>query len=287
MNLKEVRQRILSVKGTRKITSAMKMVSSAKLHRAQAAIDGMRPYARELGDMLSHLLASPHNRTVAFTEERQVRNAVIVAVASDKGMCGSFNSNVVRQVEKAVKEYSSQGIGVEILCVGKRMLNAVERLGIVPDESLMQQAGTPRYVPVADVAYSLMKRFEHGDIDRVELIYTSISSSARQLPVREVFLPVDVYSGERDTSSHFQDFIIEPGRNELLQSLLPKVIALRLFTALLNSAAAEHTARMIAMQTATENADDLIAGLTLEYNKGRQLAITSELLDIVAGSGEI
>lgn len=285
MSLREIKQRIGSVKTTLKITSAMKMVSAAKLHRAQSAIEGVRPYQRKLDSIFSAFATSlPHG--YAFTAKRDVKRVAIVAVASNSTMCGGFNSNVTKLMRSAVEEYRAAGAEVELYVVGKKMDEAVRKLGFIPNTSLLAQAGAPQYAEAGKTAGILMERFCAGVIDRVELIYTTYVSASKQVPVREQFLPfdtMDVEGGDGD-SIPVMDYIIEPGREELVDSLLPKVISLRLYTALLDSAAAEHAARMIAMQIATENANDLISELTLEYNKGRQQEITSELQDIIAGS---
>lgn len=284
MSLKEVKQRIQSVKTTLKITSAMKLVSAAKLHRTQRAIEGVRPYQRKLDSIFSAFIAGLNDDNI-YTKKREVKRVALVAVASNSTMCGSFNSNVLRLLRSIVNEYSASGVAVELYVVGKKADEAARQIGVNPDRSLLAQAGAPEYTAVADVANALMGRFVAGELDKVELVYTLYCSASKQQPVKEQFLPFDVstsLSGGVTTLS--PDYIIEPGKEGLLNALLPKVIALRLYTALLDSSVAEHAARMVAMQVATENANDLISELTLEYNKGRQQEITSELQDIIAGS---
>lgn len=284
MSLKEVKQRIQSVKTTLKITSAMKLVSAAKLHRTQRAIEGVRPYQRKLDSIFSAFIAGLNDDNI-YTKKREVKRVALVAVASNSTMCGSFNSNVLRLLRSIVNEYSASGVAVELYVVGKKADEAARQIGVNPDRSLLAQAGAPEYTAVADVANTLMGRFVAGEFDKVELVYTLYCSASKQQPIKEQFLPFDVstpLSGGLTTLS--PDYIIEPGKEDLLNALLPKVIALRLYTALLDSAVAEHAARMVAMQVATENANDLISELTLEYNKGRQQEITSELQDIIAGS---
>lgn len=281
MSLREIKQRIGSVKTTLKITSAMKMVSAAKLHRAQSAIEGVRPYQRKLDSIFSSFVTSLPAGNI-FTAKRDVKRVAIVAVASNSTMCGGFNSNVTKLMRSAVEEYRAAGAEVELYVVGKKMDEATRKLCFAPDTSLLAQAGAPQYAEVAQLAAALMERFGSSLIDSVELIYTSFGSVSKLVPVRELFLPFT--TAEDGDTSTVTDYIIEPGKAELADALLPKVISLRLYTALLDSAAAEHAARMIAMQIATENANDLISELTLEYNKGRQQEITSELQDIIAGS---
>ncbi len=282
MNLKEVKHRILSVKSTQKITSAMKLVSSAKLRRAQVAIENMRPYQQKLHEMLFALLQNVQSDAGDYTTVREVRKVAIVAVSSDTGLCGSFNANVARLTSETVAEYKAMGAEVQVYTVGKKMYDSVMKLGILPLTQLMEQTGPVNYNVVAETAFSLMQQFKAGGVDKVDLIFTRFESMSRHVPVREPLLPL-IINAESATDLP-DNFILEPGRVELLNALLPRTIALHLYTVLLDSIAAEHAARMIAMQLATDNADELISTLTLEYNKGRQQAITSEILDIVSGS---
>lgn len=283
MNLRDIKQRILSVKGTQKITQAMKLVASAKLRRAQHAIEGMRPYQHKLDSMLSSFIRGNGSLSCRYTEQREAKKVAVIAVASDTSLCGAFNSNVIRLLKETLDEYKAKGAVVELFTVGQKMSDAAKKLGMPVNVSLMEQSKRPVYADVAKVAYSLMESFGKGETDRVEIIYTHFASAARSVPVRELFLPFEAGSSTAEEYSSLHGCIVEPGRDELLQALLPKVIALRLYTALLSSVASEHASRMIAMQAATENANDLISELTLEYNKGRQQAITNELLDIVSG----
>lgn len=283
MSLREIKQRIGSVKTTQKITSAMKLVSSAKLHRAQSAVEGVRPYQRKLDSIFSAFISGLSGGN-AYTEKRGLGRVAIVAVASNSTMCGAFNSNIIKLMRSVADEYTTRGIAVELYVVGKKMDEAAKKMGAVTDDSLIAQAGSPQYTAVADTAYSLMERFRAKELDRIELVYTSYVSASRQQPVRELFLPFVAGTSQNGPASMPVDYIVEPGIPQVMKALLPKVIALRLYTALLDSATAEHAARMIAMQVATENATDLISELTLEYNKGRQQAITSELQDILSGS---
>lgn len=283
MNLREVRDRIASVKSTQKITAAMKLVSSAKLRRAQGAIEGMLPYSNMLNGLLTSFLAGTDDVVSEYSTVRECRKVVIIAVSSNTGLCGTFNANIVNMVRDAVSAYSASGVEVEIYTVGKKINDAVKKMGYTPNEELMSQAAVPHYDDVSPVARNLMERFHKGEIDKVDIIYSRFRSAARQEPANETLLPVDITS-PAGTPDAIGDYIVEPGRDELLSALIPKVIEVRLFTALLDSVAAEHAARVLAMQVATDNATDLISELTLEYNKGRQQAITNELLDIVAGS---
>lgn len=283
MNLREVRDRIASVKSTQKITAAMKLVSAAKLRRAQTAIEGMSHYSDRLHGLLASFLSSSTGFTTELATARDCKKAVVIAVASDTGLCGTFNANVIGRVRAVLDGYKASETEVEVYTVGKKMHDVVRKLGYMPREELMPQSSAPKYNDIAVVARELMERFRTGAIDRVEVVHSHFKSAAKQEPVNEVLLPVELKPAE-ETSS-IADYIVEPGCEELLGALVPKVIEVQLFTALLDAVAAEHAARVLAMQVATDNATDLISQLTLEYNKGRQQAITNELLDIMSGTG--
>ena len=194
-----------------------------------------------------------------------------------------LNNIVARKKKLECSSCEEEGV-LEIYPVGKKMSDALHKAGYKLNDILMPQAGAPQYAQVAQVANELMQRFAANEIDRVELVYTHFHSTAKQVAVRETFLPIDIDTLHKDDARSLSDFIVEPGKEELISRLLPRVIAMRLYTALLDSVAAEHAARMLAMQIATDNADDLITTLVREYNKSRQQAITNELLDIAAGS---
>lgn len=282
MNLKEVKQRIASVKNTQKITSAMKLVSAAKLRRSQAAIEGMRQYSEKLDEMLQYALGNVNNVNNAYTVAREVKRAAIVPVSSDTGLCGAFNSNVARLTQETIEKYRASGVAVEVFPVGHKIESAVKKMGFVNSAPLLQHLPSLQYTSVASAAKVLMQRFVSGEIDCVELIYTRLRSASKLTAVSEMLLPLPLPAVNEDIK--YPEFIVEPSATALLSSLIPKVVSQHLYSALLNSHAAEHSARMIAMQTATDNAEELIAELTLEYNKGRQQAITNEILDIVSGS---
>ena len=283
MNLREVRDRIASVKSTQKITSAMKLVSSAKLRRAQSAIEGMLPYSDRLNALLASFLQGAKGVATPYATVRQCKKVVLVAVSSNTGLCGTFNANMANALRDAVRSHETAGAQVEIYAVGKKIFDSARKLGYTPGEELMSQAAAPQYSDVAKVVRALMERFALGDVDRVEVVHPHFRSAAKQEPVCEVLMPFDLESVSGEAVP-VTDYIVEPSREELLSALVPKVIEVRLFAALLDSVAAEHAARVLAMQVATDNATDLISELTLEYNKGRQQAITNELLDIVSGS---
>ena len=262
----------------------MKLVSAAKLRRAQTAIEGMSHYSDKLNGMLASFLSSSTGFTTELNAERDCKKVTLIAVASDTGLCGTFNANVINRMRAVLDGYKTSNTEVEVYTVGKKMYNAVKKLGYTPREELMPQSSAPKYNDIAAVARELIERFRSGGTDRVEVVYSHFKSAAKQEPVSEVLLPVELKMANNEAVAAV-DYIVEPGRDELLQALVPKVVEMRLFTALLDAVAAEHAARVLAMQVATDNATDLISQLTLEYNKGRQQAITNEMLDIVSGSG--
>ena len=282
MNLREVRDRIASVKSTQKITAAMKLVSAAKLRRAQTAIEGMSHYSDRLHGLLASFLSSSTGFTTELAAVRDCKKVVVIAVASDTGLCGTFNANIINKTRAVLDGYKASDAEVEVYTVGKKMHDAVKKLGYTPREELMPQSAAPQYNEIATVARDLIERFRSGGIDRVEVVHSHFKSAAKQESVNEVLLPVELKMAENATPT--VDYIVEPGRKELLGALVPKVIEVQLFTTLLDAVAAEHAARVLAMQIATDNATDLISELTLEYNKGRQQAITNELLDIMSGA---
>ena len=283
MNLKEIKQRIHSVKSTQKITSAMKLVSSAKLRRTQGAIERLRHYEQKLDEIFASLLGCVEVKS-EYSVSREVKKVVVIAVASDTTLCGAFNANITRLAKEVVTEYRAAGVDVEVMPVGKKMHESFRKQGVNTVDALMQQAGAPVYNEISAVAKALMQRFVAGELDRVELVYTHFISVAKFELKREAFLPVDTLAHGVGNGADVNGFILEPDKEQLLQALIPQVVTMRLYVALLDSAVAEHAARMMAMQIATENANNLIGELTLEYNKGRQQAITNELLDIISGS---
>ena len=284
MNLKEVKQRIISVKSTQKITSAMKLVSAAKLRRLQGAIEGMRPYHKKLSEIFALSLSGSDLTGNTFVAPREVKRVVVIAMASDTGLCGVFNSNIVRLARETVDRYIAEGAVVEVMPIGRKMTDAVKKMGVAVIEQQIPPLQAPYYRQLSSIASELMERFRRGEIDRVELVYTQFRTASKLVPLAEPMLPIDLPQARDNVAESVNSFILEPGKAELLSSLLPRVVSLHLYTAFLDSSASEHSARMIAMQVATDNAQDLISELTLEYNKGRQQAITNEILDIVAGS---
>lgn len=289
-SLKEVKIRINSVSSTRKITSAMKLVASSKLRKAQQAIGGMRPYQRRLDGMMARLTAEVgEGFSSPLSEERPVQRAVVVCLSSNSSLCGAFNSNAIKATLAVIDQLQKQGARVEVIPVGQKIAEKMKKSGFSFQSANAALLDRPQYGDIAAVADDLMQRFIRKEIDKVVLVYNHFKNTATQVITTESLLPVSLESVEATDSQPASDnlhdnYIIEPSGKELLESLLPKGIALRLYTAVLDSLAAEHSARVIAMQTATDNADQLLHDLTLMYNKTRQAAITAELLDIVGAS---
>lgn len=286
-SLKEVKTRIASVNSTRKITSAMKMVASSKLHRAQQAIESMRPYERQLTRIMSTFVGSMEGEVdTAYAAQRDVKRVVIVLFTSNSSLCGGYNANAVKAFVKKVEEYRSHNIEIcRVYAMGKKAAEAVGKLknfDLVDKSALLDH---PSYQEAAKVASELMNLYVKGDIDEVDLIYHHFKSAGTQILTTETFLPIDLQadSTEKGATNNL-NFIVEPSIGDIVNQLIPKSLHLRLYTALLDSLASEHAARVIAMQVATDNADDLLRELTLTYNKTRQQAITNELLDIAGGS---
>lgn len=280
-SLKEVKGRIATVNNTRKITSAMKMVASAKLHKAQGAITNMLPYERRLHGLLTNLLSG--GDALSWGTPREVKRMALVVFSSNSSLCGGFNANVIRHATELLDEYQALGKeNILIYPVGRKVSEALGKLGYELQGDFQRMADKPSFAEAAQLAQSLMDKFSHGEVDKVELLYNHFKNTASQILTREVYLPMA--NIESTSTSEETDYILEPSREELLTMLLPKVLRMKLYTVLLDSNASEHAARTMAMQIATDNADDLLQELTLMYNKTRQQAITNELLDIVGGS---
>ena len=289
-SLKEVKTRIASVNSTRKITSAMKMVASSKLHHAQQSIESMRPYESRLEKIMSNFVNSIEGEiTSPYAVKREVHRVALVVYTSNSSLCGGFNSNVIKALHKKIEECRERHIEiVKIYPMGKKGLEAVRKLNITNVQDYSSLLDHPAYEPASKIAAELMEMYAKGKIDEVELIYHHFKSTATQVLTNETYLPISLDAKKEkveDKSEGFAlDYIVEPSKEELIQQLIPKTLYLKLYTALLDSLASEHAARVIAMQVATDNADELLRELTLTYNKTRQQAITTELLDIVGGS---
>lgn len=284
--LKEIRTRIASIKTTRQVTSAMKMVSAAKLKRAQDAILQIRPYADKLFQVLASLSSSLGNaEDSVYTKSREPEKILIVLIASNRGLCGSFSMNIVKKaVELVHTKYSLQyQLGdVEFFCIGKQAEKQVKLRGMNVVENHHELFDHLDFEHVYQLAEHVMKTFAGGKYDRVELVYNQFLNAAMQIQAAEQFLPIQME--EEKGESQFYDYIFEPSREYIVQELIPRSLRIQFYKALLDSHAAEHGARMTAMHQATDNATELLKDLTLQYNKERQAAITNEILEIVSGA---
>ena len=287
-SLKEVKGRINSMNGTLKITSAMKMVASAKLHKSQEAIDNMLPYERRLYKILNDFTVSA-SQTISspYMIKKPLKKVALLVFASNSSLCGGYNANVIRHMQQLITEYSEK-VGrenLEIYPIGRKVAEAVKKSGFTPMGDYQHMSGKPNYQDAALLARLLMERFQDGEIQQVELLYNHFKSTSTQILTRETYLPVDPFNVKDEASgTQSGEFIIEPSAEMLMEAMVPKVLCIKLYTVLLDAAAAEHAARTMAMQIASDNATDLIQELTLTYNKTRQQAITNELLDIVGGT---
>lgn len=283
--LKEIKGRIGSVKSTLKITTAMKMVASAKLHKAQTAIEGMLPYEQSLKRTLDELLRQARLQS-DLSQGRPPRRVTLLCVASNSSLCGSFNANAIREARLRLDALKREGVEeVTVLSVGRKMAEAMRKEGYPSPEDFTELSAKPSYEAAAVLSDALVADFREGRTDRVELIYNHFVSTAVHRTVCETYLPMEAAApAEADPSE--EEYIIEPDREELLGVLLPKLLKLRIYTVLLDASAAEHAARTVAMQTASDNAEDLLQDLSLEYNKSRQAKITAEILDLAGGMQE-
>ena len=321
-SLKEIKGRIASVGSTLKITSAMKMVASAKLHKAQSAIGNMVPYQKRLLVMLEDLLsaeallsaenlhsaealtddsaashagqADPSADWSVYLNGRQhPRSVALVCFSSNSSLCGGFNANAIREALKVVNEYKAAGVEVTVYSIGRKMAEAMKKAGYPSPADYTSLSASPSYDAAAALGRELESAFLSGRFDKVEFIYNHFKSTASQPTVRETYLPFNLGpgdSGSADTASDGsytvadgRGFIVEPSRPALIAQLLPKALMLKVYTVLLDTVTAEHAARTVAMQMATDNGNELLQDLTLEYNKGRQQKITSEILDLEGG----
>ncbi|MDC6366455.1 MULTISPECIES: ATP synthase F1 subunit gamma [Flavobacteriaceae] len=279
-NLKEIRNRIASVSSTMQITSAMKMVSAAKLKKAQDAITAMRPYANKLTELLQSLSASLDGDAGSkFADNRTVNKVLVVAITSNRGLCGAFNSNIIKQANALIGE-TYAGKQVDIMAIGKKGNDILsKKQDVIANHS--EVFDTLTFENVASIAQDLMKYFTEGDYDRIDLVYNKFKNAATQIVMTEQFLPIVPVEGD---ASGAADYIFEPSKPEIVEQLIPKSLKTQLYKAIRDSFASEHGARMTAMHKATDNATELRDQLKLTYNKARQAAITNEILEIVGGA---
>ncbi|MCK8481820.1 ATP synthase F1 subunit gamma [Psychroserpens algicola] len=279
-NLKEIRNRISSVSSTMQITSAMKMVSAAKLKKAQDAITAMRPYSDKLTELLQSLSATLEGDSGSkFADQREVKKVLLVAITSNRGLAGAFNSNIIKEVTNlATQKYANQE--VSYLAIGKKANDAFKKTNsVIANKSEVFDDLT--FDNVAEIAEMLMDKFVAGDYDKIEIIYNKFKNAATQIVMTEQFLPIVPMEGDTNTNT---DYIFEPSKVEIVEQLIPKSLKTQLYKSVRDSFASEHGARMTAMHKATDNATELRDQLKLTYNKARQAAITNEILEIVGGA---
>lgn len=285
--LKEIRTRIASVKTTRQVTSAMKMVSAAKLKKAQDAILQIRPYAEKLHQILTSLSASLENvEDSVYTQSRIPAKVLVILVSSNRGLCGGFNTNIAKKAIELVKtKYNEQlQLGnVEFICLGKQGERQLKHRGMKVSGNKNEIYDELTFDNVNEIASEIMKAFAERSYDRVELVYNQFKNAAVQVQMSEQFLPVEIQEEEETQNTNY-DFIYEPSKEYIIQELIPRSLKIQFYKALLDSNAAEHGARMTAMHQATDNATALLGDLTLQYNKARQATITNEILEIVSGA---
>jgi F-type H+-transporting ATPase subunit gamma len=288
-NLKEVRTRIVSVKSTMQITKAMKMVSAAKLRRATDKIVQIRPYSSQLTNVLGNIVQNLQGEVnLALAQEREVKKVLIVIVSGDKGLCGAFNSNVIKLARNLIAteyaELSEKG-NVELLFVGKKAADGFRAFKGAMNKDHMNILAKLSFESAAEVAQSIMDSFEKKQYDKVHVVYNMFKNAASQVPTAEQFLPVSTAGVQESQQS--ADYIFLPDQASILESLVPKILKTQFFRYLLDSNASEHGARMTAMDKATENANDLLKELSVMYNRARQAAITTELSEIVSGAAAL
>lgn len=308
-SLKEIKTRIASVKNTLKITSAMKMVASAKLHKAQTAIGNKLPYEQTLHHILAGLLedddlqkalhdnlgfGNPHGHSAVVLEDvgldqipsKDVYPRIaVVAISSNSSLCGAFNANVIKKYQETINILENQGYAkedIDIYVIGRKIAEAVRKSGYTVLDDRSELADKPSYDAAFDLASDLVDSFVSGEVSQVVLVYSHFASPASQPVIRENYLPLPLHDYD-GTDGDPVDYILEPDPLSLVKHLLPQVLLMKLYTVLLDANAAEHAARTLAMQIASDNAKDLIGELTLAYNKGRQQEITAEILDLVGG----
>ena len=287
-SLKEIKNRINSIQSTQKITAAMKMVASAKLHHTQAATERTLAYAEQLTDILQSLLAAEQEFDSPYTVRREVKNVAIVVCSSNTGLCGSFNANVWKSLEELIQSYKAKQIHIEFYPVGKKIAKELQKAGYEYHDEFVAIADNLEYEKAGKLAAQLRELYVSKQVDQIDLLYHHFKNMVQQILTHKIYLPLSIQgeTKQADNTSYATDYILEPSVYTLQQLLFPKMLDLQIYTTLLDTTTSEHAARMMAMQTANDNANELIRQLTLQYNKTRQQAITNELLDIMGGASQ-
>ena len=286
-NLKEVRMRIASVSSTQQITSAMKMVSAAKFRRAQNAILTMRPYSEKLSEIIADIDVKDGVQT-PYHNVRKADKVLLVVIASNKGLCGAFNSNVMKEANRRIEHYLSgdKNVSLSLMTIGKRATDFFTKRTNFVEEAFIEVLDKPSFDSISEIAETIMKRFSEKKYDRVELIYNKFKNSLTQIVLTEQFLPIETEAalGTAKDSGANGDYIFEPNKQTILAEMIPLSLRSQFYRVILDSLASEYGARMTAMQKATDNATELLKELKLTYNKARQTAITNEIIEIVSGA---
>lgn len=283
-SLKEVKTKITGVKKTAQITKAMNMVAAAKLRGAQEKMEAFRPYTAKFNEAMSNLSSGANTNAFPLMEERDVKTVEIVVVTSDRGLCGSFNANIVKLVDKKIVQYESEGKSVSLVCVGKKGYQLLKKTGKVR-KSYTDTMGNFQMFNAREIATDLTHQFLNGGSDKVEIVYGEFQSVARQVPAVSAFLPVQPVEAEEGAEAKISgDYIYEPSTEEIMDVLQPLYLNVVIYHSMLEVGACEHAARMTAMDNATSACKDIVANLTIVYNKARQAAVTNELMDIVGGA---
>lgn len=282
-NLKEIRNRITSVGSTMQITSAMKLVSAAKLKKAQDSIIALRPYANKLRELVQNISSNLDSEVgTALTEQREVKNVLLVVINSNRGLCGGYNSSIIKKVN-ALLQTDLKGKNVEMITIGKKAFDTYKNTGHV-SQNASSIWDNLNFNDVADVATAMTNDFVEGKYDQIRIIYNKFVNAALQEVQNEQFLPVQLEQADETNKEEELDYIFEPGKAEIVTDLIPLTLKTQLYKAVLDANASEHGARMTAMHKATDNADELRRNLVIQYNKARQAAITNEILEIVSGA---
>ncbi|MBO6117399.1 MAG: ATP synthase F1 subunit gamma [Bacteroidales bacterium] len=291
-NLKEIRTRIASVKSTQQITSAMKMVSAAKLRKSQAAIVKLRPYSQKMSDIMAKVGESMTDEVpFARKPKNKQEKILIIALTSNKGLCSSFNSSIIKLTAKTIKEYQSAGHSVSVMSYGKKgdsALSKTENIDYLGTDDMIWEALT--FDNVSKIAERFMNAFLEGKYDRIEIIYNRFKNAATQIPTIEGFLPVSTRKDGTSTAGNKNrnnDYIFEPGKQEIINSVIPQSLKTQMYKCFLDSFTSEHGARMSSMNKATDNAQSLLQDLTLTYNKQRQADITNQIIEVANGANAV
>lgn len=287
-SLKEVRNRITSIDSTRKITSAMKMVSASKLRRAQSSIVQLRPYARKLNELISNLSGSINkDENPLFKEHEEISKVLLIVVSSNRGLCGGFNSNILKYatklVESTYREQNAAG-NLKFITIGKKATEFILKKHGNLIESHDHLTENINFEECVEISNMLMEKYSNGEFDKIEIIYHQFVNAGYQKLIQEVFLPIQPPETDEDSLKFETDYIYQPDKESITQDLVPKILRLQFYKAIIDSVASEHGARMTAMHKATDNATDILKDLKLAYNKARQAAITNEILEIVSGA---